>query len=335
MYPCIKWYFWQKRHKCQKAPWGVIYKARIHWETTQIDPKVSKTDKNPILTHFWHAQKVQNIFFGVFVKTDPKYQKCQKSDVASFTTLEYIEGCPKSILSVKMTQPTHFWKKLTLMTLLIRRPSTLISDSWSHLHDHAQKWQKWHKRVKSDKPQNRVIYKARIPWETTQIDPKVSKTDKNPILTHFWPFLACSKSPKYFFWGFCQNWPKISKMSKIWCCVIYNTRMHWGMSKIDPECQNDTADPFLKKTHAHDTFFKTTISLDLRSMISWHGMLKSDIYGLFVKIPQNHSCRHCGEDPQKRKKRKNVKIDPFATVSVVGYLEISSKIPYEPIMTLF
>ena len=37
--------------------------------------------------------------------------------------------------------------------------------------------------------------------------------------------------------------------------------------------------------------------------------------GIFVRNRQNHPCRHCGEDPQKRKKWK---IDPLSTVSV-GY----------------
>ena len=50
-----KWHFWHKRVKSEMPLRGSNYKARIHWERTQIGPKWSKTPENPILTHFGHV----------------------------------------------------------------------------------------------------------------------------------------------------------------------------------------------------------------------------------------------------------------------------------------
>ena len=48
------------------------------------------------------------------------------------------------------------------------------------------------------------------------------------------------------------------------------------------------------------------------------------ILGVSAEIRQKAYYRHCGEGAQNA---KNMKIDPLATVSVGGYLEISSKNP--------
>ena len=142
--------------------------------------KCQKCIKTPFWPHFGMLQKVKNKKNEVFVKNGPTFQKYQKMAWGRFTTLDYVGRMSKWPSCVKMTHLTHFWKKSTLVTLLIRAPSLLISDLWYHgmskmtlLGHLSQKWQK----------AQRVIYKARLHWDPTQIGPKVSKTHKNPI----WP----------------------------------------------------------------------------------------------------------------------------------------------------
>ena len=111
-----KWHFWHKRVKSEIPLRGSNYKARFHWERTQIGPKWSKTPENPILTHFGHVSRgglsdipedVQNRPRSTRFrmsrpwsgsKMDFWSKKCQKVKNRSdgqITRLEYIGRRPK------------------------------------------------------------------------------------------------------------------------------------------------------------------------------------------------------------------------------------------------